>query len=102
MRRRKAKLRRVAGGERRTHSSTQDYVRLEWWKDCLRERPYAATASRKLRFRQINRVINDQPPSVVRSKDVRTYLFLTGEDRDTFVEEFHSGFDARAIRHEDA
>ena len=103
-RKRKPKLRRTAGGERRTHSNRASRTmqeQQERWRDELAKRPYAAIANRRLRFRTINREIDDKPPSVVHVSGYRAYLFKTGEDRDRFVEEFHHEFEARAIPHEE-
>lgn len=93
---RKPKLRRTAGGQRRTHSNRAQAQRERWEAEFAR-RPYAAVANRRLRFRDINRELGDQPPSVVYSAGYRAYLFKSGEDRDRFVEEFHYEFEARAI-----
>lgn len=100
-RKRKPKLRRVAGGERRPHSkpvrrfSYTDI--LEWWKKHKGERPFAASASRKLRFSHINRLLKDRPPTLLCDDGYRIYLFCSGEDRDQFVEEFYGEFRARAM-----
>lgn len=96
-RRRKARLRRISGGERRTHSSKPVERRYDWDKEAI-VRPFAAIATRKLRFAQINRLLNDQPPSKTINKDVRVYLFRSGEDRDDFVEAFHRDYGARAYQ----
>jgi len=100
-RKRKPKLRRVAGGERRPYSkpvrrfSYADIIK--WWTGHRSERPFAASASRKLRFSRINALLGDKPPTLLCDDGYRIYLFCSGEDRDRFVEEFYLEFKARAM-----
>lgn len=103
-RRRKARRKQVAGGDRKTHSERVKVDRFHqhqveaWVRFNRPERPYAAIATRKLRFSAINQLLDDRPPSVVRREDgLRVYLFKDGEARDLFVETFHDRFRARAI-----
>lgn len=103
-RRRKARRKQIAGGDRKTHSERVKVDRFHqhqveaWMRFNRPERPYAAIATRKLRFTAINQLLDDRPPSVVRRCDgLRVYLFKDGEDRDLFVEAFHDRYRARAI-----
>ena len=103
-RRRKARRKQIAGGERKTHEQRAHVDRFHnhqveaWVRFNKPERPYAAVATRKLRFSMINQLLDDRPPSVVRREDgLRVYLFKDGEARDLFVETFHDRFRARAM-----
>lgn len=102
-RRRKARRRRVAGGEHRTHSENASRDSLSpslveaWIRFNRIEYPYAAVANRKLRFSMIEDLLGFVPPSVVRKDNLRVYLFKDGESRDLFLESFHRRFWAKAI-----
>lgn len=67
----------------------------KWQLDNYPDRPWMATANRRLSFRKINRLIGDKPPTVVLLTGYRVFLFKTGNDRDTFVENFHRGYEAK-------
>lgn len=104
MPRRKAKLRHVGGHEWKSHPNRVKvqsfyWYQIESWFHAHRDRrPFAAVATRRLRFSVINQLLDDRPPSVLRHEDkMRIYLFRTGEDRDSFVETFHGDYRAKAI-----
>lgn len=67
-----------------------------WWEAQKQERPFAAIASRKLRWEEVCELIDEIPPSMVLEQKWRTYLFRTGEDRDRFVEVFFEKYHAKA------
>ena len=94
--------RRSNGEGRRKRAKLAPHNVREWWNAQKRERPFAAIADRSLSFYEINNEVRDRPPSMVIEEGRRTYLFLTGEARDRFVEEFHADFNARAIPLEQA
>lgn len=61
-----------------------------------KDRPWAATANRRLKFAKINRVLRDCPPAAVMRDGYRIFLFRSGNDRDRFVECFHHKYEAKA------
>lgn len=104
MRRRRAKLRDVAGGNRKTYSQepwvavyNQHQLDAWFWYYAL-VRPYAAVVDRRLKPSVVDRLLEETPPWVIRKKDgMKIYLFKSGEDRDLFVETFHHRYHAKAI-----
>lgn len=58
-------------------------------------RRWLATANRDLSFRKVNRLLGDEPPTVVLRTGYRVFLFRSGHDRDLFVENFHRGYEAK-------